>query len=385
MKHQWTFMRLLISFLLITVLLTNVFSPASHAASKFKDVDPSKIPWAIDAINFMYDQGVINGYADGTFRPEKPVTKAELGVMIYRLFDHIRAKEKIDSTKIVDLPQNHWAYNELLDVYFDHLYLAAGWYDEKQDTYQLQPDKAVTRWEAMLIIDDMFPRFPGEPPEPTQKEELLTIGKMKDIEIKPVRAENEWSDYNDMFFPHIRANLKEGWIDGNGDFEYLKAYALYRMHTLGIITADKNGYFRPNDKITRAEILTILYRVYQSYKGDKPTQTPSSTANQSGGNLIGSLSEAAELSGDLAYGELKFTVTCPDGANYMKLNIKSTEKVDAYAMFDGKTAFIRQEEMSKVKVPVKGLESLEIKTQVRQPNLNKRNVSYKATVSVSFE
>jgi hypothetical protein len=189
------------------------------------------------------------------------------------------------------------------------------------------------------------------------------------------------------YLPHIRANIKEGYIDGNGDYEYTKAAALYRIHSLGIITCDKNGYFRPKDAVTRAEALTILHRVYKAYNQDEIVVSPPAPVSVPGGTIVtGDINGTTSLGGDLKYGELEFTVTIPKKAKLMKIDIESTEKVDVYVIYeDGRTAFIRQEEMSIVKVPVEGTRYIQIKTQVRKPNQNKQYVSYKAMVSVSFQ
>jgi hypothetical protein len=209
-------MRKLIVTLLLFIIQVNILSPAALAKSKFSDLDVKQYAWAMDSVNFMIDKGIVNGYEDGTFKPDQSVTKAELGVMIFRLFSHLRSNNKLDTSLIVDLSKNHWAYNEIISVY-SMPHLAAARYNEQEGTYRLQPDKLVNRWEAMLIIDNMFPSFPSEPkylytdvrmqpvysrPVPSLQEKLLTISKMKDVEIKPLRSENERSDYNDVSSPY---------------------------------------------------------------------------------------------------------------------------------------------------------------------------------------
>ena len=37
-----------------------------------------------DAVNWAAEQGVVNGYPDGTFRPEAPITRQEMATMLYR-------------------------------------------------------------------------------------------------------------------------------------------------------------------------------------------------------------------------------------------------------------------------------------------------------------
>jgi len=52
----------------------------------FSDVDATH--WAAGYINVAADQGIINGYPDGTFRPDAPVTYAESLAMIIRMLGY---------------------------------------------------------------------------------------------------------------------------------------------------------------------------------------------------------------------------------------------------------------------------------------------------------
>lgn len=49
---------------------------------RFKDVNTEH--WAYEAIEKLAEQGIINGYSDGTFKPDEPVTRAELATMLDR-------------------------------------------------------------------------------------------------------------------------------------------------------------------------------------------------------------------------------------------------------------------------------------------------------------
>ena len=49
----------------------------------FKDVDVSH--WAYEAIKELSDDGILVGYEDGTFKPDEPVTRAEMCEIIKRL------------------------------------------------------------------------------------------------------------------------------------------------------------------------------------------------------------------------------------------------------------------------------------------------------------
>lgn len=50
---------------------------------KFTDVP--KTHWAYKAIEELAEKGLINGYEDGTFKPDAPITRAEVAIIISRI------------------------------------------------------------------------------------------------------------------------------------------------------------------------------------------------------------------------------------------------------------------------------------------------------------
>lgn len=62
---------ILLSLLLGTTLLT----PQIASAKTFKDVKTSD--WHYNVVNELSDKGIISGYEDGTFKPQRPVTYSE--------------------------------------------------------------------------------------------------------------------------------------------------------------------------------------------------------------------------------------------------------------------------------------------------------------------
>ena len=72
----------------------------------------SKDHWAYDAICACKEAGIISGYADGTFKPDKEITRAEAVTMIQAAFK-VKVKKGLKES-FKDVPKNHWAYNAIM-------------------------------------------------------------------------------------------------------------------------------------------------------------------------------------------------------------------------------------------------------------------------------
>ena len=53
--------------------------------SKFVDVEDTR--WSIKAINWAEEENLVNGYEDGTFRPDQTLTREEFLVVLKRFKD----------------------------------------------------------------------------------------------------------------------------------------------------------------------------------------------------------------------------------------------------------------------------------------------------------
>lgn len=77
--------------------------------NSFSDVDPSV--WYAEYIISAAAKNIVNGYADGTFRPTQSVTRAEVVKIINVVL--ARAAEK-GEMKFTDVDSTHWAYDEIV-------------------------------------------------------------------------------------------------------------------------------------------------------------------------------------------------------------------------------------------------------------------------------
>ena len=58
----------------VMAIMLIIALPFGASAKTFSDVSETSHAWAIEAIQNMADIGVINGYSDGTFKPNNVVT-----------------------------------------------------------------------------------------------------------------------------------------------------------------------------------------------------------------------------------------------------------------------------------------------------------------------
>ncbi|OKP84762.1 hypothetical protein A3842_07885 [Paenibacillus sp. P3E] len=227
------------------------------AASSFSDVPESN--WAAPAITFMVDKQAVSGYADGTFKPGKPVTKAEFIHMFHTLLPNIGGTAN-NPPNFVDLKGN-WAAKDFNAVFGAHGWELTDHFSSDYKKAYLAPDKQLTRWDVAIItgvltMDTLFSDTQSNSVDEPKKV-LDTIGQFKDIKKRPAVG----LEMAGMYTPVI---LTEDYGNGDsyaGDAENIKALAIYTVISNDIM-GGANGKFRPTDKVTRAEAVTILQRVY---------------------------------------------------------------------------------------------------------------------------
>ncbi len=83
-------------------LLVDPMDENKTFTNNFSDVPEGQ--WYTNTVGYMSQEGIIKGYEDGTFRPNAPVTRAEFAAIASR-FDKLTAGE----SNFPDVPANHWA------------------------------------------------------------------------------------------------------------------------------------------------------------------------------------------------------------------------------------------------------------------------------------
>lgn len=96
----------------------------AYGVAPFADV---KGHWAELAIGREYQAGRINGYPDGTFRPQRHITRAEAATILNKIFDRcydamsLIGTERKENVRIfTDLYQSFWGYNDMVEATNNH-------------------------------------------------------------------------------------------------------------------------------------------------------------------------------------------------------------------------------------------------------------------------
>ncbi|MEC4569310.1 S-layer homology domain-containing protein [Paenibacillus sp. CMAA1739] len=124
-------------------VLQNIKSKAESALNSSASVKPSDLQghWAEKTINTFSKLGIINGYKDGSFRPDGEITRAEFSAIISRIFDISGGNQPVALNDI----GNHWAQDAITKL------TAAGVLNGYKDG-TFRPDQTIVRQEMAVIL-----------------------------------------------------------------------------------------------------------------------------------------------------------------------------------------------------------------------------------------
>ncbi|MET3507503.1 S-layer homology domain-containing protein [Halalkalibacter oceani] len=168
----------------------------------------------------------IEGYPDGTFRPNEAVTRAQMAAMLGR---HLGIDEKSGGTGYIDVSDTHWAYEEIAVVEREGIM-------HGHTNGQFRPEEAISRAQMAVIAYRWL----------TERE----------IECCQEAADGDGAPYRDVDPNHwakeeIEAIREWGLMEGFGDNSFL-----------------------PAETLTRAQAVTVLNRLFERDTTDVGT-TPS--------------------------------------------------------------------------------------------------------------
>ena len=113
-------------FVAMTVRYYDLFNDVKYTSTSVKYTDVSSSYWAVREIAYAKNIGWLNGYADGTFRGDNNITRAEVVTVVNRATGRMADDEYISKNysvlnKFTDLNNNHWAYKEVAEAANEHI------------------------------------------------------------------------------------------------------------------------------------------------------------------------------------------------------------------------------------------------------------------------
>ncbi len=121
--------RILAVFLVVALLIP---AAVTVSAASFKDLPSGH--WAYTAVNKLVEEGTINGFTDGTFKPNSTVSRAEFVKMIGK-------GSTVSQTHYSDVKKGDWFYDYVMTSGL-----------EPVNQFEFMPNKAITRGDVVNLL-----------------------------------------------------------------------------------------------------------------------------------------------------------------------------------------------------------------------------------------
>ena len=179
-----------IFFRLLTDEARTQYDKTTNSFSDIKDG-----AWCCRAVSTLTNMGIIKGYTDGSFQPNKSITRAELATIIARF-----AKLDVNTKTFSDI-NGHWAQKNI------ELAAGNGWINGYEDG-TFRPNNNITRAETFAMINRVLDR---------QTESVS--------DLLPTSEMNMWSDNlneNAWYYKDVQEATNYHKCDRVGDSVYEK-------------------------------------------------------------------------------------------------------------------------------------------------------------------
>ncbi len=206
-----------------------ISSVSAFASESFSDLMEFHA-WAEPQIEEMTTLGIIKGYTDGTFRPDKAITKTEALVLTARVAGYVTADYSTYTQMALD------AYKDVIAP-FNTLY---------------PNEVAYLLYKGILTKEDL----PGYLSSDRATSPLLRY-EMAVLLTKLMRAENSLKSHEEISL--VYTDSGEIPIDAEAHVDFVTSQSLMN----GVYDPQKpdNIYFEPYSSVTRAQVAVLLHRV----------------------------------------------------------------------------------------------------------------------------
>ena len=128
-----------------TAIATRFFDYTAKYSGAFLDV--SYRSWYADSVQAAVNMGLVNGYADNTFRPENSITRAEACAIFNRTLHRAPDKDHLlPEREMITWPDNSahaWYYEDIQEATNSHTY---EWIGDMENWLEKLPER---NWEAL--------------------------------------------------------------------------------------------------------------------------------------------------------------------------------------------------------------------------------------------
>ena len=131
----------MITKVLLLAFVISLVLPAGAFAAETKTASDLQGHWAESVISQWMTDGLVGGYQDGTFQPDKSITRAEF----VKLVNAAVKPNKVGAVNFSDVTNTDWFYDEL------RLAMGAGYVGGFEDG-TFRPADNVTRAQAAAFI-----------------------------------------------------------------------------------------------------------------------------------------------------------------------------------------------------------------------------------------
>ena len=249
----------LISLFITVILIVGTVSTVS--AASFPDLE-ARHNWAEDAIENMTNRGILKGYTDGTFKPDRAVTHMETLIIASRIMG-------------VDEEENE-EYREI----------AVKEYESVLSSYDItyKSEVAYLLYTGVLSKDELSNYISN-----STKNQPLKRYEAAVLLTKLVGGEDEALSNSVIVLD---------FADANSIPSSAKAYVKY-VSDKGLMNGMEDNKFVPSGELTRAMISTVMYRAEEYMDESTVEGTVESKGSASITLLVRGVSKSIELSDDV--------------------------------------------------------------------------------------
>ncbi|MEW6491027.1 MAG: S-layer homology domain-containing protein [Cyanobacteriota bacterium] len=249
----------------------------------FKDIENH---WAKSFIQALIDKKLISGFSDGSFRPDEKMTRAQYAALLVKAFN---PTAKRDATQFTDIAADYWAKDVIQQAYRgqfmsgfenktfkpndyvqrvqvmvslvnglglgsgDTNYLKA--YDDRNVIPDYAKDEVATATKKQIVVN--YPQLKQiNPTKDATRAEVAAMVYQALVDSKQVSA---------VTSPYIVAYTPDGSSPDIAFTDIQNHWAANFINALakqGLISGFKDGTFKPDEKMTRAQYAALLVKAF---------------------------------------------------------------------------------------------------------------------------